>query len=429
MFKRKCLLLVMILFSSLCYSQEIPKKIYNTKFTPKAPQIDGVMDDECWNLVEWGGSFTQTQPYENKPPTQETAFKILYDDNNLYVFIRAYDTEPEKISRIMTRRDNFTGDMVEINIDSYFDKQTAFSFTAMASGAKGDEAVTLNGNNWDDSWNPVWFLGTSVDDKGWNAEMKIPLSQLRFGKKDEHVWGLQFMRHIYRDEERSNWQYVPKGSPGVVHLFGELHGIKNITPKHQIELLPYTVAKVERFEKTEGNPFLTGKSSSISAGLDGKIGLTNDLTLDFTINPDFGQVEADPSEVNLTAFESYFSERRPFFVEGKNIFQFQPNQTNVISKMGSDNLFYSRRIGRSPHYYPSVSDTEYVKMPESSSIIGALKLSGKSKKGLSVGILESVTADEKAIIDNDGARRKERTILLAGCSKILTKENLLSEAW
>ena len=407
MFKKLFIFTLLILCSAFSYSQEIPKKTYDTKFTPKAPVIDGLMDDECWNLVEWGGGFIQTQPYENKPPSQETAFKILYDDNNLYVFIRAYDTEPEKISRIMTRRDNFTGDMVEIDIDSYFDKQTAFSFTAMASGAKGDEAVTLDGNNWDDSWNPVWFLKTSVDDKGWNAEMKIPLSQLRFGKKDEHVWGLQFMRHIYRDEERSNWQFVPKGSPGVVHMYGELHGIKNIKPKHQIELLPYTVAKTERFEKVEGNPFLTGKSSNISAGLDGKIGLTNDFTIDFTINPDFGQVEADPSEVNLTAFESYFSERRPFFVEGKNIFQFQPNQTIVINKMGSDNLFYSRRIGRSPHYYPAVSDSEYVKMPESTSIIGALKLSGESKKGLSIGVLESVTADEKAIIDNDGARRVE----------------------
>ncbi len=407
MLKKLCFFALLIVRSAFSYSQEIPKKSYETKFTSKAPSIDGLMNDECWNLVEWGGGFTQTQPYENKPPTQETAFKILYDDNNLYVFIRAYDTEPEKISRIMTRRDNFTGDMVEINIDSYFDKQTAFFFTAMASGAKGDEAVTLDGNNWDDSWNPVWFLKTSVDDKGWNAEMKIPLSQLRFGKKDEHVWGLQFMRHIYRDEERSNWQYIPKGSPGVVHLFGELKGIKNITPKHQVELLPYTVAKTERFEKVENNPFLTGKSSNITAGLDGKIGLTNDFTLDFTINPDFGQVEADPSEVNLTAFESYFSERRPFFVEGKNIFQFQPNQTIVINKMGSDNLFYSRRIGRSPHYYPAVSDSEYIKMPESTSIIGALKLSGKSKKGLSVGILESVTAGENAVIDNQGVRSKE----------------------
>ena len=344
------------------FSQEIEKKTYQTAFTKTVPDIDGLMNDECWNLVEWGGDFIQTRPYENKPPTQETSFKILYDDNNLYVFIRAYDKEPAKISRIMSRRDNFDGDMVEINIDSYFDKQTAFSFTATAAGVKGDEAITQNGNNWDDSWNPIWFLKTSIDDKGWCAEMRIPLSQLRFGNNEKLVWGLQFMRHIFREEERSNWQFIPKGSPGIVHLFGELQGIKNIKPKHQIEILPYAVARMERFEKAEGNPFLDGKSSKYSAGLDGKIGLTNDLTLDFTINPDFGQVEADPSEVNLTAFETYFSERRPFFIEGKNIYEFKPNQTIVINKMHSDNLFYSRRIGRYPHLYPATADNEYVEM-------------------------------------------------------------------
>lgn len=398
---------IFIFLMTSSFSQNIDTKSYQTAFTKTPPGIDGVMNDEGWNLVEWGESFTQIQPYENKPPTQETAFKILYDDNNLYVFIRAYDKEPEKISRLMSRRDNFDGDLVEINIDSYYDKQTAFSFSATAAGVKGDEAITQDGNNWDDSWNPIWYLKTSIDDIGWCAEMKIPFSQLRFGNKDEHVWGIQLMRHLYRIEERSHWQYIPKGSPGFVHLFGELHGIKNIQPKHQVELLPYTVGRLERFEKVENNPFLDGKSGKLSAGLDGKIGLTNDFTLDFTINPDFGQVEADPSEVNLTAFESYFSERRPFFVEGKNIYQFEPNQSIVIHNMYSDNLFYSRRIGRYPHNYPATTDNEYVDMPQSTTIIGALKFSGKTKKGLSIGILESLTADGRATIDNEGVRRKE----------------------
>ncbi len=220
--------LTIILLSGTCISQEIEKKSYETAFTKTPPQIDGLGSDDCWNLVEWGSGFTQTQPEENKPPSQETSFKILYDDNNLYVFIRAFDNESDKISRIMSRRDNFDGDLVEINIDSYFDKQTAFSFTATAAGVKGDEAVTQNGNNWDDSWNPIWYLKTSRDNMGWCAEMRIPFSQIRFGKKDEHIWGLQLMRHIYRLEERSTWQYIPKGSPGSVHLFGELQGISKI---------------------------------------------------------------------------------------------------------------------------------------------------------------------------------------------------------
>lgn len=404
-----CLIFIVLMTSSYAKTQDstVVTRTYQTALAKTPPVIDGLLNDDCWNSVEWTTNFIQLQPVENKPPSQETAFKILYDNDNLYVFVRSYDTEPDKISKIMARRDNFSGDMVFVEFDSYFDKQTSFLFAASASGAKSDAAISQDGNNEDDSWNPIWYLKTSIDDKGWCAEMKIPLSQVRFGKKDEQVWGLEVTRRIYRLQERSLWQYIPKGSPGYVHLFGELHGINNIKPKHKIEIMPYAVARTERFEKTEGDPFNTGKLSKLSAGLDGKIALTNDFTLDFTVNPDFGQVEADPSEVNLTAFESYFSERRPFFVEGKNIFQFQPTQTIVIHNMYSDNLFYSRRIGRYPHNYPSVGGNEYVKMPESTTILGAMKISGKTKKGLSIGILESVTSQEDALIDSLGVRRKE----------------------
>lgn len=385
----------------------IVKRTYQTAFANGAPAIDGLLNDDCWNAVEWTTDFIQSRPVENKPPSQQTAFKILYDNDNIYIFVRAYDTEPEKISKLMSRRDNFTGDMVFVEIDSHFDKQTDFLFAASASGAKSDAAISDDGNGEDDNWNPIWYIKTFIDDKGWCAEMKIPLSQLRFDNNNSQTWGLQVTRHIYRLQERSQWQYIPKGSPGVVHLFGEMHGIKDIKPKKQIELMPYMVARTEKFEKIEGDPFNTGKLSKISAGLDGKIGLSNNFTLDFTINPDFGQVEADPSEVNLTAFESYFSEKRPFFIEGRNIYQFMPNQTIVIHNMYSDNLFYSRRIGRYPQYYPATSGIEFVKMPESTTILGAMKVSGKTKKGLSIGILESLTSREDALIDSAGTRRKE----------------------
>ena len=402
---------IMILMLTAGYAAKpdstVIKRTYQAAFTKMHPIIDGIGNEEAWNQVEWTSDFIQSQPAENKPPSQQTAFKVLYDNDNIYFFVRAYDTEHDKVSKIMSRRDNFNGDMIFVELDSHFDKRTDFLFCASASGAKSDASISDDGQNEDDNWNPIWYMKTSIDDKGWCAEMKIPFSQLRFGKKDEQIWGLQVTRNIFRLQERSQWQYIPKGSPGVVHLFGELHGINNIKPKHQIELMPYTVARTERFEKIDGDPFNTGKLSKISAGLDGKIGLTNDFTLDFTINPDFGQVEADPSEVNLTAFESYFSEKRPFFVEGSNIFQFMPNQTIVIHNMYSDNLFYSRRIGRYPQYYPSVGANEYVKMPESTAILGAMKISGKTKKGLSVGILESLTSREDALIDSLGVRRKE----------------------
>jgi hypothetical protein len=409
--KRIILSHILILLFTVSYAGKpdstVVKRTYQTAYASEPPVIDGLGNDEAWNLVEWTSDFIQSQPAENKPPSQQTAFKVLYDNDNVYLFIRAFDTEPDKISKIMSRRDNFNGDMIFVELDSHYDKQTDFLFCASASGAKSDAAMSDDGQNEDDNWNPIWYMKTSVDDKGWCAEMKIPLSQVRFGKKDEQIWGLQVTRNIFRLQERSQWQYIPKGSPGVIHLFGELHGINNIKPKHQIELMPYTVARTERFEKIAGDPFNTGKLSKISAGLDGKIGLTNDFTLDFTINPDFGQVEADPSEVNLTAFESYFSEKRPFFVEGSNIYQFMPNQTIVIHNMYADNLFYSRRIGRYPQYYPSVSGNEYVKMPESTTILGAMKISGKTKKGLSIGILESLTSKESALIDSAGTRRRE----------------------
>ncbi|HLO61079.1 MAG TPA: DUF5916 domain-containing protein [Bacteroidales bacterium] len=363
--------------------------------------------DTCWDKVETATGFIQIQPYENKAPSQRTWFKILYDNNNLYVFIRAYDTEREKISRRLSRRDNLDGDIVEIAIDSYFDKKTAFVFTAMASGSKGDELVTQDGQISDPNWNPVWDLKTVIDDRGWCAEMKIPLSQLRFADKEVYTWGLQVARYIFREQESSIWQFIPKGSPGSINLYGELQGIKNIRPKRQLELLPYVSAKTERFQKVAGNPFLDGKSGSVTAGLDGKFALTNDLTLDFTINPDFGQVEADPSEVNLTAYETFLTEKRPFFTEGRNIYDFRPSNSIVINDLGTDNLFYSRRIGAKPHYNLQDTDSAYFKNPEVTRILGALKLTGKMKNGLSVGILESVTAIEKADADNGGQRRKE----------------------
>lgn len=394
-------MMILVSIIALTYSSlkaDIEKKIYETYKINYQIVIDGLMNEDVWDLVNWGGNFTQTRPYNGEDPSQRTAFKILYDDNNLYVFIRAFDTEPDKISTILSRRDNFTGDMVEINIDSNNDKQTAFSFTAMASGVKGEEAVSENGNRWDSSWDPVWYLKTSRDDEGWNAEMRIPFSQLRFAKKDEHVWGIQVMRHLFRKEERSHWQFMPKDAPGFVHLFGELHGVKNIKPRRQIDLLPYTVGKSQIFEKEPGNPFADGSLNNITAGLDGKIGITSDITLDFTLNPDFGQVEADPSVVNLTAFETYYREQRPFFVEGKNIYEFRPSDVIVINSFGRDNLFYSRRIGRAPQYYPDLNDEEYTDVPEATTILGAFKLTGKTEDGLSIGVLESITAEEKAEI-------------------------------
>jgi hypothetical protein len=382
------------------------KKVYQTQHIPSTIVIDGLETDEAWNAVEWGGDFTQRQPSDGTRPSQKTAFKVLYDEKNLYILVRAYDDEPSLIVKRMSRRDGFEGDFVEINIDSYNDKRSAFSFTASVSGVKGDEAVSNDGNNWDSSWDPIWYLKTSIDDKGWIAEYRIPLSQLRFANKEEQVWGFQVSRRIFRKDEWSNWQYIPKNSPGWVHLFGELHGLKGIKPQKQVEIMPYIVGKTERFEREEGNPYVTGKESKITAGVDGKIGITSDITLDFSLNPDFGQVEADPSQVNLTAFEVFFREQRPFFVESKNILDYTISTSAWGGSFTSDNLFYSRRIGRQPQYSPELRDDEYMQNIGNSTILGSFKLTGKTKKGLSFGILEAVTDEERAKVFYHGETRK-----------------------
>ncbi len=375
----------------------IPKRSYVTAHVnPHAPSIDGKLGDPVWAKVEWQGDFVQREPYEGAKPSERTAFKILFDDKALYVAIRAFDSEPVKIERRVSRRDTIDGDWVDITLDSYFDHLTGFCFGVNAAGVKADQLFVNGGlgdNDQDMSWDPIWEVETSVDAEGWTAEMRIPFSQLRFGNKDEQVWGLQVTRGLFRKDETSNWQFIPRNSPGWVHMFGELRGIKGIRPPRQVEIVPYTVGKLQAFRRVPGNPFATGRDKALFGGLDGKIGVTHDLTLNFTVNPDFGQVEADPSVVNLTAFETYYQEKRPFFVEGRNILSFQ--LMGGDGDNSSDNLFYSRRIGRTPQYARSRRPRRYAR---ATNILGAFKLTGKTRSGLSIGVLESVTSKETASI-------------------------------
>lgn len=374
------------------------KTYVSRRLDNKPPVIDGLDNDSAWKGVDWGENFTQRVPFEGKPPSQATSFKITYDDNNIYVLVRAYDNEPDSIVRRLTRKDEFDGDYVSVMFDSYEDKMTGFSFSVTAAGVKIDEAIT-NDVNWDVTWDAVWYVKVKKDDQGWLAEMRIPLSQLRFSKKDEYHWGLQVMRMIFRKNETSVWKPMPREKSQWVRLFGTMDGLKGIKPRRDIEIVPYAVTKAKSYQEEKENPYSKGKEVLLSAGVDGKIGITNDLTLNFSVNPDFGQVEADPSEVNLTAFETYFSEKRPFFIEGKNIFSFQV--TDGDGGLSADNLFYSRRIGRNPQYEPEIPNDKYIKKPEETNILGAFKLSGKTRTGWSIGILESFTQKETAKIGNN----------------------------
>jgi len=377
-------------------------KIYRTqRINPQAPKIDGLLDDPAWEKVPWEGTFVQREPYEGEAPTQTTAFKILYGDDNLYVAVKAFDTEPAKVERRMSRRDDIDGDWVEVSLDTFHDHRTAFCFAVNAAGVKRD-AVAINDSNWDDStdldWDPIWEVETAAGDDGWSAEMRIPFTQLRFANRPDQSWGLEVTRKLFRKNERSLWQHIPKDAAGWVSCFGELHGLAGLKAPRQVELFPYTVGKLRAFPAEAGNPFATGRSSGLYSGLDGKLGVTGDLTLNFTLNPDFGQVEADPSVVNLTAFETYYEEKRPFFIEGRNILSFK--LMGGENDMAGDNLFYTRRIGRTPQYYPDAGG--FVRTPEATTILGAFKLTGKTRSGVSVGVIESLTAEENASVFADG---------------------------
>ena len=383
-------------------SSSVKKRIYTAKSTGNidVPIIDGKLDDAAWEIVEWGNDFIEWRPDENTPPSEQTRFKIIYDAKYLYVGVRAFDKSPDSIVQRLGRRDQFDGDWVEVNIDSYHDLRTGFSFTASAAGVKGDEFISNNGNNWDGSWNPIWQTKSSIDEEGWTCEMKIPLSQLRFNNDDEQVWGLQIQRRFFRKEERSLWQRKPQKASGWISEMGELHGLKNLKPQKQLEIQPFTVTQLETYPAEDGNLYRDGSDLKLNGGLDAKIGITNDLTLDLTVNPDFGQVEADPAAINLDGFEIFFREQRPFFVENKNIFDYRFGRNQ-------DNLFFSRRIGRSPQGYPDVPDNAFVDQPQNTTILGAAKFSGKTKSGWSIGILESLTSKEFADIDIEGDRSRE----------------------
>ena len=380
------------------YTQNSPKQpVYTTsRLVTAKPVIDGKLDDECWKKGTWAGDFHQWIPKEGAKPTYPTELNIQYDDKNLYVAIRAHDGEPDKILRMAGVRDELVGDMAGVNFDSYRDYRTGFEFTVTAWGQKVD-LVLFNPANWDFNWNPVWKVKTGLEDSAWVAEYEIPLSQLRYSRKDEQVWGMHVWRWISRLQEESDWEIQSKTGPGMLYNYGELRGIKGLKKSRRLEISPYTLGDLKTMQKNPENPFTDkGKIWGGNAGLDAKIGISSNFTVDLTVNPDFGQVESDPSVMNLTAFETFYEEKRPFFLEGLTIFDY---------KFDNQSLFYSRRIGHAPSRPVSPNDNLFVNSPDKTSILSAIKLSGTTSNGFSVGLIQSVTANEFArLSDKDGNR-------------------------
>ena len=380
------------------------KRIYHITKTVKEekPVMNGRLDEDFWtNQGEWSDRFVQIIPYERKIPDSPTRVKLLYDDKYIYVGVYCKEIRPDKLNRFIGNRDdNSMGDLISVAFDTYHDYRAAPEFNLNLGGNKTDLIVTdkLNINL---SWNAVWEGKTyiNMEDSCWTAELRIPFSQLRYNRSDEGVWGLHVRRIRRQNNEVQNWSMIPLKNNGHVFSFGEMHGMTDLPKPRGIEFLPYVMGKYRNEPKIAGSPYQKGNSWGGNVGLDAKFALS-DFTLDLTVNPDYGQVELDPSVMNLTAYETFYDEKRPFFLEGKHILDFAN---------GSDMMFYTRRIGAAPSYTPQDIDNtnSFADRKENVPIIGALKLTGTNKRGVTVGMVQSVTARSSAKVTRNGTENTE----------------------
>src|SRR5213596_950881 len=342
--------------------------------------IDGRDDDDVWRVAPAITQFREFQPKEDGDPRFATEAKVAYDDRNLYVFIRAFDPHPDSILKLLARRDvRAATDQLKIMIDSYHDRRSGFEFAVNPAGVKRDYAMYNDGQE-DDAWDAVWDVATQVDSLGWTAEFRIPLTQLRYVPKATNTFGFAIWRDIQRYSERVSWPVYRNSQAGVVSQLGELVGLDGLPSPRRPEVAPYVVTK--NVSVTTGSGF--DRSQEVTGGGDLKYGITPNLTLHDTVNPDVGQVEADPAVLNLTAFETFFQERRPFFIAGTGIFRFDVNCSQV--NCSGERLFYSRRIGRAPELPENDPGS-----PIATTIYLAGKLTGRLPGGQTVGLLEGVT--------------------------------------
>lgn len=398
-------------------AQPVPE-ITAHRVNPHPPSIDGVLDDPIWNKpdLEYARNFRQREPDDGSAPSESTLVAVSFDDDALYVAFWCFDSTPEKILRQLVRRDRLgESDWVDVVLDPYHDHQTGVEFAVSAAGVLND--TRFYNDDWsDDSWDAVWDAAVKSQPWGWTAEYRIPYHALRFNAKDEHVWGINFLRHIHRNNETSWWAYASRNEKGIISKCGHVNGLSNIAPARHLEVMPYMVSKAELSPESQGNP--DGRSYPNNVGLDIKYGLTSNLTLDATLNPDFGQVELDQPVLNLSAFETWFNEKRPFFMEGADLYS------------TPFTLFYSRRIGRAPTGW--VNDEEYdytLERPPATSILGAAKLTGKLESGTSIGIVTALTEEEEERYRTTGGLRRDAVIEpQAGYSIMRVKQDVLGNS-
>ncbi|MEP7325759.1 MAG: DUF5916 domain-containing protein [Gemmatimonadota bacterium] len=366
--------------------------------------VDGQLNEAAWQGSDGIGALVQREPVEGVPPTERTVVYLAYDDEALYVGAWLYDSAPDSIVARLARRDNFaSSDRFMVLLDPYHDKRSGFYFAVNAAGTLYDGV--LYNDDWDtDEWNGVWEGSVQRTSEGWTVEMRIPYSQLRFKKSEVQTWGINFKREIARKNEEDYLVYTPRNGSGFVSRFVTLSGINNVTPPRRFEALPYVTSRAELTNPPAGNPFNDGSSTTFSGGTDLKFGLGSNLTVDATINPDFGQVEVDPAVVNLSDFETFYPEKRPFFIEGSTIFDFGYGgaNNNWGFNWGNPDFFYSRRVGRAPQ--GSLPGNDFSDVPTGTSILGAAKLTGKVGSW-NIGMMHALTGREIARIDSSGFQR------------------------
>lgn len=366
----------------------------------RSPVIDGKLDDAAWQEARFVSDFVQKQPAWGVPPSRTTEIALVYDHEALYVGARLHAPGPEDIQAVMTRRDDTgTAERIIISFDTFRDRRTAVSFAVTAAGVRADwyhpDDVEFNR---DFSFNPVWTARTAIAPPGWTAELRIPFTQMRFAEGAGQAWGVNVNRYIPQRNEDIYWVPVPRDESGWSSYFGEIEGLADVRPPTRLEVVPYVSTDLTASSPSlaADDPFLDETALGVNAGVDAKIGLGPNLTLDVAVNPDFGQVEADPAEVNLTGYETIFAEQRPFFTEGSKLLE-----GNALQ------FYYSRRIGAPPRGEVEIAedrdgdgasdlDDSWVDAPATTRILGAAKLTGRLSSGLSVGALSALTAPAHA---------------------------------
>ena len=365
------------------------KEMNAFRVTGSAPKIDGLLNDEAWTQASPSGDFQQLLPIENATPTESTLVYIVYDDDAVYLGFNLFDKEPDKIvARLSRRAQGSETDRINVSFDPYLDHQTGYQFTITAGGSLTD-ALLYGDTRSDFTWDAIWEAQAAMNERGWSAEFRIPFTILKFQDQEgAQTWGFQVTRYISRKQEWLQWVLQRRDNSGWVSRFGHINGFEGIKPKTPVQILPYTVGRSTFEPKSAANT--KGREYFSNAGADLRYGITSNATLQATVNPDFGQVDADPAELNLSVFETFFSERRPFFVEGQQMFQ-TPIQ-----------LFYSRRIGRQPNYFSVPNGAVNLDPPDYSTILAATKLTGKTRSKTSFGLVHALTSAENTKISLGG---------------------------